>query len=88
MEKMIGRYLLINCTAIARSIGETERQNAVLCITVDEGVAITDSAIVFFDCDADDFAEEEDFESYPASSDFSDLNTVLVEGKHMDEYIF
>lgn len=88
MEKMIGKYLLINCTAIASSIGETERQNAVLCVTVDDGVVIPDSAIVFFGCEADDFMAEEDFESYPASSDFSDLNTVLVEGKPMDEYIF
>ena len=88
MEKTIGKYRLIDCTAIASSIGDTERQNSVLCVTVDDGVTIPDSEIVFFGCEVNDFMEEDDFESCPASSDFSDLNTILIEGKPMDEYIF
>ena len=41
-------YKLIGCTAIAKSAGDTEPQNAVLCLTVDDdGEVIRDSAIVF-----------------------------------------
>lgn len=80
-------YKLIGCTAIAKSAGDTEPQNAVLCLTIDDGAVIRDSAIVFFGCEAEGFTEE-DFESYPASSESIDLDTIIIQGKPMNEYIF
>lgn len=80
-------YKLIGCTAIAKSAGDTEPQNAVLCLTVDDdGEVIRDSAIVFFGCEAEEV--EEDFESYPASSESIDIDSIIIQGKPMNEYIF
>lgn len=80
-------YKLIECTAIAKSAGDTEPQTAVLCLTTDEGEVIRDSAIVFFGCNIEDVTEE-DFESYPASSESIDIDSIIIQGKPMNEYIF
>lgn len=78
MKKIIkGRYELTTCTAIAASIGDTTRQNAIhYHDTQDKN---HDGDAVIFGYSPDDFDTSDDLENidrYAFSTDADDLNTV------------
>ena len=89
MKKIVSHYLLIDCTAIAVSAGDTERQNAVLIRDLE---AEFDADSIYFGVEVADLPDTpSDLESAisgePISMDYEDLGTVEVDGRPISDYV-
>ena len=86
-KKIIDRYELIACTAVASEAGDTEAQSAILCRDMD--ACQGDAFCVYFGYTLEDLADLSDLENadYP---DFSDdtLATVRIDGQPISAYCF
>lgn len=90
MEKIIGRYQYIDCTAIAVSAGDTARQSAVLIR--DLSAAPGDADSILFGCIVSDLPDSDpELESLlagePISSYYEDLATVEAYGLPLSRYV-
>lgn len=80
-----GEYEFIDCTAIAVSAEDTERQNAVLIHQTGGDFSL------LFGCTVDDLpTSPEEMERFlvgePVISDWEDLKTVRIDGKQLDAF--
>lgn len=88
-RKFLSSYELISCTAIAASIGDHDRQDAILVLSLDSSDA--DDCVLFgYSLDDVDEATWEDICCYDSSA-FSfaqeDLDSVLIDGLPISKYI-
>ena len=86
-KKIIDRYELIACTAVAVNAGDTERQSAILCR--DTEACLGDAFCVYFDCALDEINDLSDLENLDAPEfDDETLATVRIDGQPISAYCF
>ena len=85
--KIIDRYELSACTAIAVNSGYMERQPAILCRDMD--ACLGDAFCVYFDYSLDYFESPEDLcnAEYPEFDDDT-LATVRIDGQPINAYFW
>lgn len=89
-----GSMALVECTAVATTAGDTEPQNAVLCVYMDIENGIQDEEILFCDGGLEAFGGVDGFDEYAAdnpdsfSSYYEDLDIVRIDWKPISYYDF
>ena len=83
--KIIGNYQLISCTAIAISAESTERQDAILCRSLDSCPGDADSVI--FGYGFDDLDTLDCLDGCATSALQDDLDTVLIDDFPIEHYV-
>lgn len=90
MKKIINHYQFVDCTAIAASEGDTERQSAVLIRDLDAAVGDADSILFGWSVtNLPDSESELEYTLYgePISMDDEDLKTVEVDERPLSDYV-